>query len=379
MMAQLGVGLIGTGYMGKCHALAFRNAPAVFGDLAQPELACVCDVNPERAQSMAREFGFRHYTTNWMELVENPDVNVVAIAAPNNLHKEIAIAALEQGKHVYCEKPMGTNLEEAKAMTAASQISTGKTLLAYNYLRNPTFKHIHSIVKSGLIGDLLYFRGVCEEDYMADSEVPHSWRCRTKDAGSGALGDLGSHLLSFAITILGPIKSLAAHTTTVYPDRPDPSNSSSRLSVENEDIAHTLFRFENGTSGTMTASRVSWGRKNKLAFDLYGSKGSISFDQERLNEFKLFERKTTDSNKGFQTILTGPAHPPYGQFIPSAGHQLGFNDLKTIEIAELLRALENNTPLYPTFGDGLAVEYAIDGIIRASATGTWIDVSATPI
>ena len=370
-MREMHIGLVGTGYMGKCHALAFRNAAPVFGNMPHPILASLCDIDLAVAERKAREFGFARYCSDWRELVADPAVDVVSIATPNNTHKEIALAALSAGKHVYCEKPMAISLPDAEEMSRAAEIAPGKTLLAYNYIRNPALKHARELVRSGAIGEILYFRGACEEDYLADADAFHTWRCRKADAGSGALGDLGSHLLSMAIYLAGPIEALVANAVTTYPARPSHADSNTLETVENEDIAHALLQFSNGATGTFTCSRVSWGRKNALGFDIYGSEGAISFNQERMNEIQVFKSKNHAMGNGFETILSGPNHPPYGKFVPAAGHQLGFNDLKTIEVAEFLMALNEDTPLFPTFRDGIAIERAIAAILRSTESRQW--------
>ncbi len=389
MSKTFGLGLIGTGFMGECHALAFSAAPAVFG-LPPVRLEIVADIDQGAADRAARRFGFARASTDWRALVNDPAVDIVAITSPNVLHKDMALAAIAAGKHIYCEKPMALSLADAREMTALAAARGIKTLVGYNYMRSPAVELTRTLISSGEIGSITYFRGLHEEDYMADAATPFSWRCRRDQAGSGTLGDMGSHIISLALTLLGAVDSVSADIATVIAERPMPAAGGSRESrtgavaveagvmarVENEDIAHTLLRFSRGCVGTLTTSRVAWGRKNRLAFEIFGSKGSIVFDQERFNEIQLFTRDGLNpALNGFRTILTGPAHPPYGRFSPAAGHGIGFNDLKIIEVAHLLDGLTNNTPLYPAFADAVQVETVIAGMLRSAETRQWVDLA----
>ncbi len=321
MSKTFGIGLIGTGFMGECHALAFGAASAVFG-LPPVRLEVIADIDQGAADRAARRFGFARTTTDWQALVTDPAVDIVAITAPNVLHKAMAMAAIAAGKHIYCEKPMALSLADARAMADAAEARGVKTLVGYNYMRSPAVEFTRTLIASGDIGEITYFRGLHEEDYMADAATPFSWRCRRDQAGSGTLGDMGSHIISLALTLLGPIDSLSADIATVIAERPMPAAGGGRenrtgpvaleagvmAAVENEDIAHTLVRFSRGCVGSLTTSRVAWGRKNRLAFEIFGSKGSIVFDQERFNEIQLFTRDAADASRnGFRTIYTGPA------------------------------------------------------------------------
>jgi len=364
---MIGVGLIGTGFMGKAHALAWRAAGAVFGDLPPVRLAVLCDTPADRARAMAAQFGFARATDDWRNLVADPQVDVVSITTPNALHRPIAEAALAAGKHVWCEKPMGLTLDDALAMAGAAARSDRLTLLGYNYLRNPAVSHAARLVADGRIGRLIHLRGWVDEDYQADESLPWTWRCRRDAAGLGALGDIGVHLVSLLTLIGGPIDSVLAETAAAYPTRPRPEGGTAP--VENEDIASALLRFRSGIHGSFTASRAAWGRKSRLGFEAHGSRGMIVFDQERMNELQLFTPDGPKPEQGFRTILTAPEHPPYGAFCPAPGHQLGINDLKVIECAELLRALAGGPRPGPDFAGGLEIERAVFAIAASARAG----------
>ncbi|BDW97264.1 myo-inositol 2-dehydrogenase [Thalassospira tepidiphila] len=373
-MKSLGIGLIGTGFMGKAHALAFGAARAVMGDVPESHLAVLCDTPVEKAKQMADQFGFAKSTADWTSLISDPDVDIVSITTPNALHFEMAIAAIKAGKHVYCEKPLALTLDQAREMRDAARIAGIKTMVGYNYIKNPAFTHACRLIQGGEIGEIVHFRGWVDEDYQADPALPWTWRAKLADAGLGALGDMGCHLVSMAYGLAGPIDSLIADMQTVHTTRPLPDGTG-RAKVENEDTASALVRFANGAQGSLSTSRSAWGRKNRLAWEVHGTKGMICFDQERMNELQLYRNSGDKAQQGFTTILTGPAHPPYGEFCPAPGHQLGFNDLKVIEAAALLRAIRDDNPAYPDFEHAYEFEKVIHAIAKSATDGTRVSLS----
>lgn len=367
-MRELGVGLIGTGFMGKTHALAWRNVRAVMGDVPAVRLAVLADTPETKAQEMAGQFGFDRATADWRQLVADPAVDVVSITTPNGLHREMALAVLAAGKHVWCEKPMALTLQDAKDMAAAAATSGRKTQLGYNYIANPAFTHACRLVAAGEIGRVIQIRGWVDEDYQADGSLPWTWRSTLKDAGLGALGDIGCHLISLMTGLVGPLESVIGEVVTAYPTRPMPDGKGEGQ-VENEDVANALLRFANGVTGSLTASRSAWGRKSRLGFEVHGTKGMIIFDQERMNELHLFRQGEDKATQGFTTILTSGEHPPYGQFCPAPGHQLGFNDLKIIELAGFLQAIRDDQRPGVDFAAGLEIEKAIHAIATSAREG----------
>ena len=373
-MKSLGIGLIGTGFMGKAHALAFGATKAVMGDVPDSHLAVLCDTPADKATQMADQFGFAHATDDWKSLVTNPDVDIVSITTPNTLHFDMAIAAVKAGKHVYCEKPLALTLDQAREMRDTARAAGVKTMVGYNYIKNPAFTHACRLVQSGEIGDIVHFRGWVDEDYQADPSLPWTWRAKLSDAGLGALGDLGCHLVSMAYGLVGPIESLIADMQTVHATRPL-TDGTARANVENEDTASALVRFANGVQGSLSTSRSAWGRKNRLAWEVHGTKGMICFDQERMNELQIYRNTGDTSQQGFTTILTGPEHPPYGQFCPAPGHQLGFNDLKVIEATALLRAIRDKHAAYPDFDHAYEFEKTIHAIAQSARDGLRVSLS----
>ena len=377
MLPSIGVGLIGTGFMGRSHAFAYNAVKPVFGGVPQPKKLLLCDLDAATAAARAEEFGFERSTTNWREMVADPAIQLISITTFNNTHKQIAIAALEAGKHVWCEKPMALTLRHAEEMAAAAKKAKGSvTMLGYNYVKNPMIQTMKKLIADGVIGEVIDFRGNVDEDYMADPMLPWSWRLRTADAGLGTLGDITCHLISLAHETVGPVAKLTALLDTVHKQRPMPDKPGEMGVVENDDVAHVLVRFANGARGVLASSRVAHGRKNVIRVEVHGSKGMLVFDQERLNELQLYTADGPKETRGFRTILTGPQHEPYGRFCPAPGHQLGFNDLKTIELAHLLRAIKGEVKPHLSFEEGLVIERTLDAVARSAKSGAWVDVAA---
>jgi predicted dehydrogenase len=355
----LGIALIGTGFMGKCHALAWRNVAAVFGG-PHHRLEVLSDVTQEAADSFAQQFGFQRATAQWQEAIADPAVDVVSITAPNGLHRPMAEAALLAGKHVWLEKPMALTLEDAEAMAALAADHPGQvTMLGYNYLRSPAFQAARKMIGNGEIGKPLAFRGVYDEDYSADPDLPWSWRMTHEGGGLGALGDLGCHLVSQMIALMGPVTEVVAQTQIAVPFRPSESGPKP---VENEDSAIALLRFASGAHGSFATSRVARGRKCRLQWEVHGSEGTIVFDQENMNELWIHRA----GEAGFVRHLTGPEQPDFAAFCPAPGHNFGFNEQKIIEARDLLVAIAGPPNKGPDFAQGLEIERVIHAMAKSN-------------
>jgi len=370
-MQQIGVGLIGTGYMGKCHALAWTSVKAVFGIGPKPRLVHLGEVTAELARQKAEEFGFERATGDWRDVIADPDVNVISITTPNSFHADMAVAALEAGKHVWCEKPMAVSLADAERMEAAARASGKVAVLGYNYIQNPAIRHIHALLQQGAIGEVNHMRIEMDEDFMADPDALFYWKSEAS-SGYGAIDDFGVHPLSLITTLLGPVERVMANMSKPYADRP--LKNGGRRMVETYDIATVLIELANGASGLIALSRTAWGRKGRIAVQIFGSRGSIAYDQERLNEVQLYLTGDKPAEQGFRTILTGPLHPPYDRFVPAAGHSLGFNDLKVIECHELLGAIAGKKTPVIDFEQGLEIERTVHAMARSHHEGRWVTV-----
>jgi predicted dehydrogenase len=374
MPDSIRAGVIGTGFMGKSHCLAYRAVAAVFGDVPRPILAAVCDIEPADLDAKARAFGFERSTTDWREVVADPCIDAVSITTWNRTHREIAVAALSAGKHVWCEKPMGLTVAEAEDMAGAARHSGRVALLGYNYVHNPVLGLARRLIRDGAVGTVFDFRGQIDEDYMADPRAPWTWRMRRDEAGLGVLGDLMCHLLSAGLLLVGPVEQVCAQLRTVHRTRTLSAAPHASAEVDTDDHAHALVRFAGGVSGSLVASRVAHGRKNLLRIEVHGTNGMIAFDQERLNELELYTADGPPETRGFRRILSGPEQPPYGAFCPAPGHQLGFNDLKVIEAAHFLRCIAGREQPFVGFEDGLLIERAIHGMAASAAAGGWVAI-----
>jgi len=374
-MKEIGVGVIGTAFMGKAHSIAYVAAGTAFGDGLRPRLEMLCDISAERGEAKRIEMGFARSTTNYMDVVNDPKVELISVCVPNSVHKVISVAALKAGKHVWCEKPMATDLAEAEEMLTAARLSNCQTILGYNYVQNPLVQSARQLVEEGAIGKVIGFHGIYDIDNEADPDRPHSWRMSREASGSGANADVMCHLLSIAhLMTASEVTRLVGDYDTVHKQRSDPKIPGQTLAVDNDDVCTVLVHFACGIKGTLRVSRVAWGRKCGLRWEIHGSEGMIYFDQERLNEIKLYTRSDDPRQQGFKTILSGPYHPPYDAFLPNAGHSLGFIDVKTCELNKLLVAIESGEPAWPSFEDGIKIERVLDAIDRSAMSGQWLDV-----
>ncbi|MCB0047645.1 MAG: Gfo/Idh/MocA family oxidoreductase [Caldilineaceae bacterium] len=385
-MKEVRVGLIGTGGMGKAHAAAFRNVPLVFGnEPARPVLDIVADLDEEALKTWASDFGFARYTTDWREIIADPAVDIVDITTPNHLHAEMAIAAAEAGKHIYCEKPLALTSADAKRIVDAVEKAGVITIVGFNYLKNPAQAFARRLIQDGELGEITLFRGTFDQDFMADPAVPFSWRLDRQLAGSGALGDLGSHTIGLAQFLVGDIVEVCGTTSTVIKERAIPGGGSGYAAkaasdaplraVENEDITEALVRFANGAIGTIGTSRVGTGRKLGLGYEIQGTKGSLFYTQERMNELQLYRHTDPVSERGYKTIYIGPEHPGYKAFFSLAGIGLGYNDQKIIEAHELMTAVAQGRPAYPDVRFAYGVNKVMDAIETSVGEKRWVAVS----
>lgn len=367
---EVGIGLIGSGFMGRCHANAFHSVAGLFDLPARPRCEILADTTDEMAAKGAEALDFPRSTSNWQALIDDPKVDIVAITAPNVFHEPMALAAIAAGKTVYCEKPLSTTAASARTMTEAAEEAGVITMVGFNFQRNPMVALAHQIITSGEIGDITGFRGRHAENYMCDPDVPHSFR--TDPQGGGAVADIGSHIVSMARFLLGPIVETSAVSDTIHKTRPVAAGSAERAPVVVDDMTHALLRFGSGVIGSIEANWAATGRTMDLSFEVTGTKGAISYTQERMNELLLTQG--TGATAGFTRIEAGPNHPPYGRFCPAAGHHLGFNDLKVIEVAQLIDAHCNAATCQPDFREAWEVQKTIEAIQNSASSGNWLRV-----
>lgn len=364
---RLKVGLVGSGFMGKTHVFGYATAASVFDLPFKLELELVADATAGLAESARRQFGFRRATGDWKELVEDPEVDLVDVTAPNSLHKEIALASLANGKHVYCEKPLATTSEDARMMAEAALLVPQRTQVGFNYLANPMFGVARMLISEGRLGTIHSFRGIHAEDYMLDRTAPWSWRLDCP--GGGAFADLGSHVLATAEFLIGPIVRVLGDLKTVYPRRPDRNGIQRTVGVD--DIGRALVEFGCGATGSIEANWVATGRKMQHDFEIYGSEGALLFTQDRFNELHYYANDGNPGMRGFRRIVAGTDHEPYGRFCVASGHQLGYNDLKAIEIKGFIDAIAGLQPEPYSFAAGYRIQRLVDQIRMSSAERSW--------
>ncbi len=369
-MPDIGIGIVGGGYMGKAHAAAYNAVGAVFETNLRPVCEMICTTTEEGAREKAALFGFRRSTSDWRVLVEDSAVEAVIIASPQTFHRDIALAAFAQGKPVFCEKPLGTGIDDGVAMIEAAERTGLVNMTGFNYIRTPASELARQIIAAGEIGEITSFRGEHTEDFYADPQTEANWRAQGR--ASGTMGDLAPHMINAALALAGPIERLVSDTQTVHAERPA---RGAVLEVTNDDHAHFLCRFENGAMGGLYFSRVATGRKMGYAYQIYGTKGAICFDQEDQNALWFYDSTTASSRQGFTKILTGPEHPNYAAFCQGPGHGTGYQDQIIIEAKDFLGAIESGQNVWPTFRDGLEVSRVVEATWRSYDEQRWVALS----
>jgi predicted dehydrogenase len=354
--------------MGKAHAVALSAVAAVFDTELRPRLEVIAATSPASAERYARSYGFARATADWRDLVADPKVQAVVIASPQSTHRAIAEAAFAAGKPVFCEKPLGASLEDARAMVAAAEASGQPNMIGFNYVRTPATQFVRGLLAEGAIGKVTWFRGEHTEDFLSDPDAPATWR--TTGRANGCMGDLAPHPINCMLALMGPVAELSARIETVHAMRPGGA-------VDNDDHGQLMLRFASGAMGHLYVSRTATGRKMGYAYEIHGTKGGIRFDQEDQNSVWLYRAEGPEATRGYTRILTGPAHPDYAAFCQGPGHGTGYQDQIIIEARDFLRAIHSGQPVWPTFRDGLAVSQIIDTAFQASDDGRWHAVPQT--
>ena len=366
-MREIGIGIIGGGYMGKAHAVAMAAVGAVFDTPLRPRLEMVCATSDISSERYRAAYGFARATADWRVLVADAKVEAVVIASPQETHRAIAEAAFAAGKPVFCEKPLGADLADSRAMVAAAEAAGVTNMVGFNYIRTPASQFARALVAQGEIGDVTWFRGEHTEDFDADGARPATWR--NFGAANGTMGDLAPHMINAALALIGPIARLSADVGTVYPNRPGAEGR-----VINDDIGQFMCRFANGAMGHLSFSRVAQGRKMGYAYEIVGTKGAIRFDQEDQNALWLYKAEGPEALRGFRKILTGPEHPDYRAFCLGPGHGTGYQDQIIIEARDFLSAIATGQAIWPTFRDGMEVNRVIAAAWESVASGAWVEL-----
>ena len=386
-MKKLNVGLIGAGFMGKAHSLAYVAMPMFFWPApAIPVRKTIVDVSDSIAAEAAQRFGFEKSTSNWRSVVEDPEIDIIDIATPNHLHAEIAIAAAAAGKHIISEKPLARSGDEAKTMYDAVKNAGIVHMVAFNYRRTPAVALAKKYIDEGAIGDILNFRGTYLQDWSADPDGPLSWRFQKSIAGSGSLGDIGTHVVDMARFLCGEITQVNTQLKTWVKTRPlqaggvdklgasTKDSTAPRGEVDVDDEVLSLLEFQNGAIGSLEATRNAHGRNNFLTFEIHGTIGSIYFNYERRDELQVAFANDQADRKGFRTVYTGPAHP-YGEGlwpIPALG--IGYGETKIIETYDFVKAIMEGGEVSPNFKDGYQINLIADAMAASAQSRSWTSV-----
>lgn len=386
-MKKLNVGLIGAGFMGKAHSLAYVAMPIFFWPApAVPVRKSIVDVNDSVAAEAAQRFGFENSSSDWRSVVEDPEIDIIDIATPNHLHAEIAIAAAAAGKHIISEKPLARSGEEAKTMYDAVKNAGIVHMVAFNYRRTPAVALAKKYIEEGALGEILNFRGTYLQDWSADPDGPLSWRFQKSIAGSGSLGDIGTHVVDMARYLCGEITQVNTQLKTWVKTRPlqaggvdklgasTKDSTAPRGEVDVDDEVLSLLEFQSGAIGSLEATRNAHGRNNFLTFEIHGTLGSVYFNYERRDELQVAFAADQSDRKGFRTVYTGPAHP-YGEGlwpIPALG--IGYGETKIIETYDFVKAIVEGGEVSPNFKDGYQINLIADAMAASAQSRAWTQV-----
>jgi predicted dehydrogenase len=381
MERQIGIGVIGMGWMGRVHSASYRRVLEHFPDLGvRPRLLMAADVSEDR-RLHAERIGFETTTGDWRTVVEDPRVEVVNVTLPNAMHREVALAALAAGKHVWVEKPVGRGVEDTAAVAEAARRAGVVTGVGFCYRFAPAVQHARALIAAGEIGDVNHYRGVFLADYANRADAAASWRFSRAQAGSGALGDLMAHVVDMTHHLVGPIDRLSGRTATMFPRRPRlPAGEGTHFSrvatadlvdVDNEDWAGALFEFGGGTVGSLEASRVIVGPRVQMRFEVHGTTGALSWELERMNELERFRLSDEGGDDGYTTILAGAQHPDFAAFQPGAGVPMGYDDLRVLEARNFLANVRDGEQREPGVEEMLACARVLEAIERSAESGAW--------
>ncbi|HEY5586998.1 MAG TPA: Gfo/Idh/MocA family oxidoreductase [Ruminiclostridium sp.] len=387
-MKKINIGMIGYRFMGKAHSFGIEAAPFFFKNGIQPVKKVICGRSEHLVKQAAQEFGWEEYSTDWEEVINRDDIDLIDIATPTNLHKDIAIAAIKAGKHVFCEKPLSLNATDAKEMLEAAEKSGVMHMLGHNYRRVPAIALAKKMIAEGKLGEIYHFRGVYLQDWIMDPNFPLTWQLDKKIAGAGPHADLNSHVVDLARYLVGELDKVIGMEETFIKRRPKAAveeKLNSMLTNEGkvateygdvtvDDTTAFLAKFKDGAVGTFEASRFAGGRKNHERIEINGSKGSISFNFERMNELEYWSKEDDLEVQGFRTILvTEGCHPYISAWWP-AGHVIGYENTFVNEFADLFKCISESTKPQPNFYDGWKNAQVLDAVAKSIKTLTWENV-----
>jgi len=371
---EINVALIGYAFMGRAHSNAYRQVTPFLKPRLRPRMKVLCGRTRPNVEAAATELGWEEVSTSWEEVIARKDIHLVDISTPGDSHAEIAIAAAQAGKAILCEKPLANSLADAERMLAAVEKAGVTHMICHNYRRAPAVMLARDLISRGELGAIRHYRGTYLQDWITDPKFPLVWRLDRTKAGSGALGDIAAHSIDLARFLVGEIAEVAGHLETFIKERPLPGDPDRTGRVTVDDAATALVRFENGAIGTIEATRMAPGRKNYNRFEINGSKGSVAFDLERMNELEVYFEADPVASRGFRRVMvTEPEHPYIKAWWPP-GHIIGYEHTFVHTVYELLEAMADRRVPWPSFVDGVRNQRVLDAVEKAAQTRAWVSV-----
>ena len=382
----LNVAMIGYSFMGKAHSHAYRDVSMFFPDTGtEPVMKVICGRNEPALRQAADEYGWEEWDTSWRRVVTRKDIDIVDICTPGDEHARMAIAALDAGKHVICEKPLANSLKEAREMLEAARRAGRKTMVAFNYRRVPAVALARQLIREGKLGQIYHWRGVYLQDWILDPEFPLVWRLEKERAGSGPHGDLNAHLIDLAYDLVGEIDAVVGADTTFIKERPLAESVDASLGATGEgrrkgrvtvdDATLFLARFRNGAIGSFEGTRFAAGRRNHNRFEINGSKGSLAFNLEKMNELQFYAREDEDHVQGFREVIVNEGVHPYISAWWPPGHIIGWEHTFVHEIKDFLEAIAGDRNASPDFEEGTRVQAVLEAVSQSAKSKAWVNVS----
>ncbi len=380
---KLNVGMVGYKFMGKAHSHAYKDVGMFFDMNADVVMKAICGRSEEGVKEAMNKFGWEGYETDWRKLVARDDIDLIDVNAPSDAHKEITLAAVAAGKHVFCEKPLALNLADGREMLEAAEKAGVKHAVCFNYRFLPAVQLAKKLIDDGRIGEIHHYRATYLQDWLADPKAPLAWRLKKEVAGSGAHGDLNAHCIDLARFLIGEFDRVIGHNRTFVKQRPIPASTSGLSGTGTDEMGEVtvddatgfLADFKNGAMGSFIATRFATGRKNGNTFEIHGSKGTIRWDLERLNELEVYFKDDEPNEAGFRTInVTEPTHKYAGNWWPS-GHIIGYEHGFVHIVYEFVQHITAGTPFAPTFLDGVRCQEVLEAVDLSIERGAWTSIS----
>ena len=381
-MKKLNIGLIGHKFMGKAHTHAYTDVSIFFKPEIDVVKHTICS-NEESVKEVAQQWGWQNTTFDWHDVINNPDIDVVDIAAPSIIHAVISIAAANAGKHVFCEKPLALTLSDAKKMVDAADKAGVVNMIGFNYRRVPALTLAKMLIDDGEIGEIFHFRGIYQQSWLADKAFPLAWRLRKKDAGYGSHGDLGAHVIDIARYLVGEFSKVSCTQQTFYKKRPIPEIEDGLVAiagdkigtVDVDDTSQMLVKFaDRKTAGYIEVTRYGTGHRNQNRIEINGSKGAIVFDMEKMNELEFYTTSDKSYIQGFRRIQVGEADHPYTANWWPAGHIIGYGDTFVNQVYDFISAIRDHKKVKPDFKDGYICQVILDAAQKSAETGGWVEI-----